>query len=333
MLERLLRDAETRCNRPLAPREGVSRFVQEWHAQAQLEMLRAQRPELLVTITTYRRPAEAAALIESLAQELEQWGKRWFLCVFNDRADIDSSAAKAVLQRCCGERAAWFDAVRHLGKRLFWRTHQMMLIAAHAGQADFLLSLQDDAQLAPDFMPRLWRTWERSGADPSRRVLYLLSHEDDEPGGRWVPFARVPMQGADVRRTDWFDLQGFLIDRRGLELLRYWVVPVPPQRWRNNSALSSGVGRQFSLRLFGRASTYQCDPPLIAHGSCDSLMNAEARAMRSLDNRTMVFGEALPPISAEATRGVTRASDRLSTEQDLRAASCPGCDQPARPAD
>jgi len=60
---------------------------------------------------------------------------------------------------------------------------------------------------------------------------------------------------------------------------------VHANRWTRRPATSSGVGRQFTRRLFGRAHVYQAWPPLVVHGTAPSTMNPEARLARSLDNR------------------------------------------------
>jgi len=76
-----------------------------------------------------------------------------------------------------------------------------------------------------------------------------------------------------------------MVDRQFFELLDYRMVPVHPNRWKRRPMQSSGVGRQWSRRLFGRAHVYQAWPPLVVHGTEPSTMNPEARERRSLDNR------------------------------------------------
>jgi hypothetical protein len=301
-LVRKLRDLEVRLNRPLLPRESEAGFIADWQAGEVLQRLEQLQPSLLVSITTYRRPGEAAALIASLAQALGEARHSVFVCVFNDRAPQldEAKPARQALQHHFGERGAWLDARRHLGKQLFWRTHQMIFIAARRAGAAQLLSLQDDVSLVPDFMARLRQVWQRSGEQlPERRVLNLFAGDDDEPDGRWIRRMRMTLPGTGARRTDWFDLAAFMIDRQGLALLRDWVVPVPPGRWRKDPTLSSGVGRQFTLRLFNRAAVVQCEPPLVLHGAAESRMNPQARLLRPMDNRARAAdargaGEAKP---------------------------------------
>ncbi|HEX6245118.1 MAG TPA: hypothetical protein VFZ61_29555, partial [Polyangiales bacterium] len=88
-----------------------------------------------------------------------------------------------------------------------------------------------------------------------------------------------------LRLTQWFDLQAFFVDRAFFELLRHRVVPVHPNRFRRQPGISSGVGKQFSLRLRFRANVYQTHPACALHGAHPSEMNQEARRQRPLDNR------------------------------------------------
>lgn len=261
-------------------------LLSAWGADSMLRRLTSLKPDLLVTVTTYRRPEDVLVLLRSLSEMLGASGAHYFVCVFNDASDADCSEAKASLKRFFGERAAWVDASENFGKHRFWCTHQMIFFAAQAAGSAYLLSLQDDVELVPDFFPKLWRVWSETGSvDPKRRVLYLFSSGDDEAEGRWHRFHRMEIPGIGARRTDWFDLQAFLIDRAGLTLLRYWMVPIAPSRWKRDPTISSGVGQQLTQRMAGRGTTYQCNPPLVAHGRSLSHMNPEARALRPLDNR------------------------------------------------
>ena len=80
-------------------------------------------------------------------------------------------------------------------------------------------------------------------------------------------------------------MQAFCTDLEFLRILRYRVVPVPGRRWQQDPVLSSGVGEQFTRRLWGRGNIYQARPGLVTHGHSASLMNPQAREVHALDNR------------------------------------------------
>jgi hypothetical protein len=163
--------------------------------------------------------------------------------------------------------------------------HQTAFDVARLWRPERALYLQDDIEFEPDMLLRAERIWAATERDPLRRVLYLFSSSDDEAQGRWVSFDRRELQNVPFRLTNWFDLQAFMVDRQFFELLGYRMVEIHPNRWRRRPQQSSGVGRQLTRRLFGRANVYQAWPPLVAHGAEPSTMNPEARLQRSLDNR------------------------------------------------
>jgi len=202
--------------------------------------------------------------------------------VLHDACGRNYAAARDASRRVCPTQL-WLDAHRRFGKAGFWKVHQTALSVAAAWRPQLALYLQDDVELEPDCLLRALELWRATAADPLRRVLYLFSSSDDEALGRWVRFER--RAHGSCRLTNWFDLQAFLVDRAFFELLGHRMVPVHPNRWLRGPRSSSGVGRQLTLRLFGRAHAYQAWPPLVVHGAAPSTMNPEARTLRTLDNR------------------------------------------------
>jgi hypothetical protein len=242
------------------------------------------RPELMIVLTTYSRPGGAARVLAQLNEALDaaQLSERSALLVLHDACERDYTAVHQLAQRLCPD-LLWLDARQRFGKAGFWRMHQTAFLVASAWRPRLTLYLQDDVELEPDFLLRSLELWHATAADPLRRVLYLFSSSDDETRGRWVDFER--RDHGLCRLTNWFDLQAFLVDETFFELLGHRMVPIHPNRWHRQPGLSSGVGRQLTRRLFGRAHAYQAWPPLVVHGAAASTMNPEARALRTLDNR------------------------------------------------
>ncbi|MET0414008.1 MAG: hypothetical protein ABW217_22050, partial [Polyangiaceae bacterium] len=208
------------------------------------------------------------------------------LLVLHDRCDADYGAARALAPDACAH-TLWLDARERFGKPGFWRVHQTALFVARAWAPERTLYLQDDVVFEPDLFQQSDALWRATAHDPARRVLYLFSSSDDEPEGRWARFERRELPGLGCRQTNWFDLQSFIVDRAFFELLDYRMVPIHPNRWRRKPDVSSGVGRQLTLRLFGRGNVYQAWPPLVRHGAEASTMNPAARLVRPLDNREL----------------------------------------------
>ncbi len=266
------------------------------HAPARL----AQRSttELLIVITTYRRPAPCAAVISALADALHRtpWGGTrgsQVVLVLNDQSDADYGAVRELARARFGADLVWLDARRRLGKPGFWRAYQAAFCAALRLAPRHALFLQDDLEFAPDLFVQLRAHWQATAHDPRRRVLYLFSSEEDERWGRWILFRRRDA-AAGLRWTQWFDLQAFYVDRAFFELLQYAVIPMHRYRWRRRPDVSSGVGWQLTVRLQREGHIYQAYPPLVRHGMHASQMNPAARARRALDNRGLLDFDGKP---------------------------------------
>ena len=249
--------------------------------------------ELLVVVTTYHRAASCAQVLESLRRAIDRAGSpSTALLVFHDRDPNDAAdaaayeATHALARDLFGTNLAWLETRQHLGKAEYWRTFQTSFLAARQLQPRYALYLQDDLQFSDSLLVDTLQLFDATKADPLRRVLYLFSSQEDEPNGRWIRFRRKPA-GAGLLLTQWFDLQAFFADRAFFELLAYRMIPIHPNRWRRKRSLSSGVGRQLTIRLRRHAHVYQAFPPLVFHGAEPSEMNPAVRAHQPLDNRTL----------------------------------------------
>ena len=253
------------------------------------------RPRLAIVLTTHRRPESARRLIEALAVSLRQARQDDpFIVVLDDRSGCDYAPVLAALAQHFDGRFAFYQSLEHLGKRAFWLTYQHAFRVIERLRPSHSLFLQDDVTFRPSFIGDALSLWQAID-DPRKAVLYLCAVQDDEVEGRWIRYRRVESSSGRVRRTQWFDLQAFMVGPLFFELLRNRVFPIHERRWRRDSVRSSGVGEQFTRRLFHRANIYQASQTLVFHGGEESLMNAEARRIRALDNRP----PGLDPFSAD----------------------------------
>lgn len=295
-----LRNLEYRLNRTLFgsdPRAEQLHFVSRTPG---LDLLSTPgtalgRPRLAIVLTTHRRAESARRLIEALAASLQQaHHDDAFILVLNDRSGCDYAPVLAALTQHFRGRFAFYHSLEHLGKRAFWLTYQQAFRVIERLRPGHTLFLQDDVTFHPAFIGDALSLWQAID-DPKKAVLYLCAVQDDEVEGRWIHYRRVEAWGGRVRRTQWFDLQAFMVGPLFFELLRNRVFPIHERRWRRDSVKSSGVGEQFTRRLFHRANVYQVSQTLVFHGGEESLMNAEARRVRALDNRP----PGLTPFSAD----------------------------------
>ncbi len=256
-------------------------------SRAAVQSIAGQQPELLVFITTYERPQAMFRLIAALRAALDAARasgtvRSWHVVVVDDAST--AAAQDAVRERLAtelGDSATQLTARENHGKRGFWRTHALLHRIAREVPTEHALFLQDDLTFEPTMIERALELW-RHIDDDRKRVLYLLRLPGDESEGRWVRFSRVASVFPGIDRTQWFDLAAFLVGAEFFRTLRYRVFPVPATRWRRRLLLSSGVGEQYTLRLFTRGSVYQVREPLLRHGEQPSLMNVEERQRRPM---------------------------------------------------
>ncbi len=288
---------QTRTNRRLGSGVAEAEF---WSLYAEWGVVLRQEPpsitrataapcDLLVVLTTYERSELCLRKLQTLPSLLGACPDKLnvHVLVLCDASREDYSTCKRAGRELFGERFTFLEAKERLGKAGYWKAYQVAFLAAKALRPVHTQFLQDDVQYTADMLKDAYQLWAETAADEQRRVLYLFSSEDDEPEGRWIRFRRQVCKGLDLRLTQWFDLQAYLVDLRFFEQLDYRMVPVSPNRWRRRPSLSSGVGAQLTRRLFGQCSVYQAMPPLVLHGAHQSQMNPEARAVRSLDNLGM----------------------------------------------
>lgn len=258
--------------------------------------------KFLVVITTCNRPGQLQTLLDQIISSLDRVESvpDAGLLILEDAAEEDYAGVRLQLARF-QLPCLWVRSRERMGKRGYWRTYQAAFSYIERSRAERILFLQDDLSLADDFFDRTIRLFSALKEEGAARPLLLncYSSSDDEPHGRWVKFTRRPHANLPLRRTQWFDLNGYLIDREVLGILRFRLAPIRPSRWEKDPTLSSGVGQQMTIRLTRRVDIFQCFPPLIFHGRAPSVMNPEARRVRNLDNYHLREAPASSELSSE----------------------------------
>ncbi|MFO1089688.1 MAG: hypothetical protein U1E46_08920 [Hyphomicrobiales bacterium] len=279
---------EYRLNLSLSAPPSASRLRALWSAEGPVEInndlqIRANA-DLPVFLTTYQRPGAAERVVRSLRQAADAGQVRPFLIVIDDGSWASYEGVKAALAEQWPDQHVFLKGRANLGKPGFWKIYATMFKLARSFPDAPALFLQDDIEFGEDLFTRIAAL--RAGlGDRRAAVLNLFACADDNPNGQWLFFRRQTHADRGVYLTQWSDLQCFFVEPHFFKVLRWRMFPISPHRWSRKPSLSSGVGRQLTLRLWGRGNIYQVIEPLAYHGSERSLMNPEARARRSLDNR------------------------------------------------
>ena len=259
-----------------------------------------QQTRFEVAITTYDRPDDLLRLLQDIV--LSGNGLDVHVRVYDDCSPSDYSQVEAFLARQGWE---YFRSQARGGKREFWQLvdHALSGFTNLAdGQCSFVL--QDDMRLCSDFFRKSLAVWETIPG--KKATLYLLKDDlRSEPGTVcWtgVPFV---VQG-HVERTQWVDLNAFLISGEALRAIESSVHRVDPARWETNPDLSSGVGQQISVRLHQlRWSLFRVRQSLVLHLRVPSYMNPEVRKESPLVALNFIDG-------AEEEARIMQSTDRVT---------------------
>ena len=278
----LLWKVQCRLNMPLFGLGAQVRrraLADAWDLSA-AQIARTQ-PELCVVISTHKRPHACADLLLQLHAQLSD---RALVIVLEDMSEVDYSAVRALGTRLFQGRFVFLRSRRWLAKEGYYLLYQAAFDLLRELCPQHTLFIQDDLSLAPNFVGEALRLWCAIG-DTNKAVLSLVAFDDDETQGRWTCYRRRELLGGEAWKTQWFDLQAFLVGRSFFETLRYRVFPAEPLRFRQRPGVSSGVGEQLTRRLWRRGNIYQVTRTLAFHGGHVSVMNVDARRDRPLDNR------------------------------------------------
>ncbi len=252
--------------------------------ESTLERLDARGASMWV-VTTFDRPEACGRVIDGLRRSAPSLDEKPLVVVICDACDADYGDVRNSLQRGFGERGVFIEATRHLGKKEFWRIHQLIFDLVRVYRPSSVLQLQDDVELIPGGLESARAILDHLG-EPAVAALSLFPGAEDDPAGRWIRFEREATPCGRAWLTQWLDLPGFLATPRFFEALEYRLRPIHALRWAFDSTKSSGVGRQITRRLRAHdVGLYQVVRPLVLHGSEPSRMNPEARSLRPMNNR------------------------------------------------
>jgi len=282
----LLWKMQCRLNKPLvglapvAPRAVVT---EAWDLHT--ARIEPREPDLCVVISTHRRPHACADLLQQLHAALpESVTQPAQVIVLEDMSDADYGDVQALGERLFEARFVFLRSRRWLAKQGYYLLYQAAFELLRQLRPRHTLFIQDDLSLAPNFFADALGLWG-SIPDPDKAVLSLVAFDDDETRGRWTRYKRRVLLGGKAWKTQWFDLQAFLVGRSFFETLQYRLFPAEPLRFSQRPGVSSGVGEQLTRRLWRRGNIYQVAQTLAFHGGHASVMNADARRDRALDNR------------------------------------------------
>lgn len=223
-----------------------------------------------ICITTYNRPKK----LVNLLQQIEQQAPDAFVIVFDDNSKKNYARALSVIAR---NQWRFISYPKNHGKKRFWElTHDEFQYLKQLKRFDYYWMIQDDMAICRDFFNRTIKLWE-SVQDPAKISLLLLRDARGSNGKSLWTNQRIKRY-QDVSRVQFIDCPAFLCRQGFFDALNWTIHPVPKSRWKNDPALSSGVGAQMSKRLVNKGySLYRSNKSYVLHSVGNSHLNPESR--------------------------------------------------------
>lgn len=233
--------------------------------------------KLSISITTYNRTKILLNQLKELESQLTSLNWDAEILVINDASLHKYTKVEDYLSQM-PFKTKYERYNINQGKRKHWRIVNRAFSWHRRNEFDFVLYLQDDCELNPDFLKNLVNQFQSIDHDQKVCLNYVL--EQSRIGKPvWTPVhPRVYKFGKlKMYRVGWVDLH-FLANRKFFETLNWYIYPISQTRWEQDPKLSSGVGRQISFRLFrDKKAMWQVMESLVKHGHHKSWMNPNAR--------------------------------------------------------
>jgi hypothetical protein len=227
-----------------------------------------------IYITSYNRPEMLSKLVDQIIQQMG--GQINFdILIFDDKSDQLPIISTNLVTLITNEE--------HRGKEYYWKTWHEMFVIAHLRKDKYSFFLPDDITLCDNFFEIAIQKFEYlKPLDHKLACLSLLTDDQRKlaPHACWTGKQSKEQHGEILSH---FNDCCFICDNKFFEYLDYTIQEIPLSRWNRDKNLSSGVGRQISLRLMNKeASMYHCFNSLVRHGEHESKMNPDERQINKL---------------------------------------------------
>jgi hypothetical protein len=211
-------------------------------------------------------------MLKLLLKDIEKYSKEYkiFITVFDDCSipmyDLNSFNVKHI--RFCTNN----------GKQNYWKLIDTTFKYIKNIESKYYIYLPDDIRLIPDFFNKCIKKY--TIIKDENKLLNILVTKQRKGQLQWTGFK--PISFRTYFQTQWCDMC-FICERNMFKILNFTMEPISLSRWKNNSNLSSGVGRQISIRLNTLGfKMFQVKYTLVKHDDHPSIMNINEREINPL---------------------------------------------------
>ena len=226
-----------------------------------------------ININTYNRHI----FLKRLLQNIESMSSRYNIRIniFDDGSNYFDENIKIIN---LFKNVFYYRYNINFGKKYYWMIWDNMLKCNKNIIAEKYIFLPDDVQLKDDFFKKINNLYKKIN-DDKKICLSILMDENRRNKSCWTNFKVIEYE--DFYKTQWNDLC-FVCENIFFESLNYTIEKIDTKIFKNKN-ISSGVGRQISLRLHKLGfSMYHSKISLVIHGDHESKMNKEERIINKL---------------------------------------------------
>jgi hypothetical protein len=212
---------------------------------------------VLINITSYNRKEKLANLLEQL--------DGYNFIVWDDKSDFKINHQNFI------------QFNQNYGKRHAWKKFKIIFDYLKTTNYDYYIFLPDDVVLYDGFVEEAVRLWD--SIEDDKKASLSVGDVKRTYTPNWTGFKSEPF--GEVIKTQWNDLM-FICDKNFFNIFALDMISF--KRFKHNPLISSGVGRQISLKLYRDGwNMYNTSKNLLKHvGNDDSKMNPEIRKSQPL---------------------------------------------------
>jgi glycosyltransferase involved in cell wall biosynthesis len=221
--------------------------------------------DFCIVINSYNRKDFLVNLINQIQEQTQDYKVQ--ILVFDDGSDFTITMEDVS-----------FIKESHQGKENYWKIINKSFEYIRKELSEFYIYMPDDCQITDDFFEKA-KSQYLSIID-ERKICLSLHTDNRIYKTNWTEVLSEDL--GYVYKTQWNDLC-FIAENNFFKELDYKLEPILPERWMNNTTLSSGVGCQISKRLYSKKlNMYHVKNSLVIMLDLISEMNPESRAKDKL---------------------------------------------------
>jgi hypothetical protein len=244
--------------------------------------------DITIYIKSFNRARYALKLINDIVKNKQKYKIKVIL--IDDCSSQNYSSVKNILNKNGWE---YTRLRKNHGRQEAWMVSNVIYSDVKNRTSKYFMVFPDDIRLCENFFNIAIKYWE-SIADINKVSMVLAKDSGRDkgrgPGPCWTGFNPVLLNNF-VWKTGWVD-EFFIAEEKYFRKMNYQISKIPKARFSNNKNISSGVGRDASVRLHGAGFGLYCvNKSLAVFVNCNSEMNPEERKVTPLKTLDFVMGE------------------------------------------